>query len=119
MKNWVKIAGLVLVAALVICPAWAQSSQSTQSQSSSPSASAQSVTGTVASVTDTSITLNLSSSSGATTQSSSQPSTMQFVIDSNTKIEGKPMAGATATVEYTTDSNNRKVATRVTVGSGK
>lgn len=117
MKTTIKIAGFLLVAALMLTPAWAQSA-ATQSQSSQPaSASAQSVSGTIASVTDTSLTLNLSSSSGATAQSSSQASSVQFVIDSNTKIEGKPMAGASCTVEYTTDSNNRKVATRVTVGS--
>ncbi|HET9400221.1 MAG TPA: DUF5666 domain-containing protein [Candidatus Acidoferrales bacterium] len=118
MKTTVKIAGFLLVAALMLTPAWAQSA-ATQSQPAqqSASASAQSVSGTIASVTDTSLTLNLSSSSGATAQSSSQASSVQFVIDSNTKIEGKPMAGASCTVEYTTDSNNRKVATRVTVGS--
>lgn len=117
MKTTVQIAGFLLVAALMLTPAWAQST-ATQSQSAqSSSASAQSVSGTIASVTDTSLTLNLSSSSGATAQSSSQASSVQFVIDSNTKIEGKPMAGASCTVEYTTDSNNRKVATRVTVGS--
>ena len=119
MKTTVKFAGFLLVAALMLSPVWAQSTATPPpaSQSQSASASAQSVSGTIASVTDTSLTLNLSKSNGATTQSSSQASSVQFVIDSNTKIEGKPMAGASCTVEYTTDSNNRKVATRVTVGS--
>lgn len=117
MKTTVKIAGLLLVAALMLSPVWAQSTATPPAASHPAAATAQSVSGTIASVTDTSLTLNLSKSNEATTQSSSQASSVQFVIDSNTKIEGKPMAGASCTVEYTTDSNNRKVATRVTVGS--
>lgn len=117
MKTTVKIAGFLLVAALMLTPVWAQSAATPSQPAQSPAASAQSVSGTIASVTDTSLTLNLASSSGASAQSSSQASSVQFVVDSNTKIEGKPMAGASCTVEYTTDSNNRKVATRVTVGS--
>lgn len=117
MKTTVKIAGFLLVAALMLSPVWAQSTATPPAASHPAAATAQSVSGTIASVTDTSLTLNLSKSNEATTQSSSQASSVQFVIDSNTKIEGKPMAGASCTVEYTTDSNNRKVATRVTVGS--
>jgi ABC-type Mn2+/Zn2+ transport system permease subunit len=117
MKTTIKIAGFLLVAALMLTPAYAQSAAAQSPSQPAQAASAQSVSGTIASVTDTSLTLTLSSAGGAATQSSSQASTVQFVIDSNTKIEGKPMAGASCTVEYTTDSNNRKVATRVTVGS--
>ena len=117
MKTTVKIAGFLLVAALMLSPVWAQSTATPPAASHPAAATAQSVSGTIASVTDTSLTLNHSKSNEATTQASSQASSVQFVIDSNTKIEGKPMAGASCTVEYTTDSNNRKVATRVTVGS--
>jgi hypothetical protein len=118
-----KIAGFALAAALIALPAWAAQSQSSQSQSSQSQSQAmsQSVSGTIVSVTDSALTLNTGSSSTDTTQqsSSSAASEVRFVIDSNTKIDGTPTAGAKATVEYTTDSNNRKVATHVTIQSGK
>jgi outer membrane lipoprotein-sorting protein len=114
-----KFAGFALAAALIAMPAWAQSgSQSSQSQSQQSQAAAQSVTGTVVSVTDTALTLNTATSGSESSQEqSSAASQMRFVIDSNTKIDGTPTAGARATVEYTTDSNGRKVATHVTIQS--
>jgi hypothetical protein len=110
-----KFAGLALAAALITLPAWAiPQSQSSQSQSQ---ASVQSVTGTVVSVTDTALTLNTATAGSESSQQSSAASEMRFVIDSNTKIDGTPTAGARATVEYSTDSNGRKVATHITIQS--
>lgn len=114
-----KIAGFALAAALIALPAWAAQSQASQAPAQSQSqAMSQSVSGTIVSVTDTALTLN-TGSGDATQQSSSAASQVRFVIDSNTKIDGTPTAGAKATVEYTTDSNNRKVATHVTIQSAK
>lgn len=115
-----KIAGFALAAALIALPAWAAQSQSSQPQASQAQSQAmsQSVSGTIVSVTDSALTLNTGSASTDTTQqSNSAASQVRFVIDSNTKIDGTPTAGAKATVEYTTDSNNRKVATHITIQS--
>jgi hypothetical protein len=112
-----KFAGIALAAALIAIPAYAaQQSQSTQAPAQQAMQS-QTVTGTVVSVTDTALTVNTSSNSDASQQANSAATQVKFVIDANTKIDGTPSAGAKATVEYTTDSNNRKVATHVTIQS--
>ena len=42
-------------------------------------------------------------------------STLQFVTDSKTKVTGSLTVGATASVEYRTDSDGRNIATSVVV----
>ena len=114
-----KLAGFGLAAALIAMPAWAAQAQS-GSQAQAPAAQAtqsMSVSGTVVSVTDTAVTVNTASSSQSSNQADSAASQVKFVIDANTKIDGTPTAGARATVEYTVDSNNRKVATHITIQS--
>jgi hypothetical protein len=112
-----RLAGFALAAALISVPAWAApQSQSAQAPAAQATQS-MSVTGTVVSVTDTALTVNTASSSQSSNQADSTASQVKFVIDANTKIDGTPTAGARATVEYTTDSNNRKVATHITIQS--
>ncbi|HXN63811.1 MAG TPA: hypothetical protein VN862_00650 [Candidatus Acidoferrales bacterium] len=78
-------------------------------------------TGTIASVTDNSIAINLQkgSNQGNSTDSanSDESKTMQFVVDTNTKIDGKPVVGSMATIEYKMDKDNNMVATHITVQS--
>ena len=70
---------------------------------------AQSVAGKISSVGDAAFTLDVAKS-----QNSENSSTLQFLIDGNTKVEGKLAVGAQATVEYRSDSG-KYIATRVVV----
>jgi hypothetical protein len=70
----------------------------------------QSVAGKISSVGDAAFTLEV-----AKDKSSNEGSnTLQFLIDGNTKVEGKLSVGAQATVEYRNDSG-KYIATHVTV----
>ena len=69
---------------------------------------AQSVAGKISSVGDAAFTLDVAKSQN------SDSSTLQFLIDGNTKVEGKLAVGAQATVEYRNDSG-KYIATRVVV----
>jgi hypothetical protein len=51
-------------------------------------------------------------------QKSQEPVTLRFLIDNNTKIDGKLKVGVTATVDYRTeDMNNIAVHVRASSGS--
>jgi hypothetical protein len=65
-----------------------------------------SVSGKVATLNDSQFTLELNRNQN--------PNKLEFVIDSNTKIEGKLAVGAHATVDYRADGQ-QLVATRVVV----
>jgi hypothetical protein len=71
---------------------------------------AQSVAGKISSVGDAAFTLDVAKSQGPDATSN----TLQFLIDGNTKVEGKLSVGAQATVEYRNDSG-KYIATRVVV----
>jgi hypothetical protein len=71
---------------------------------------AQSVAGKISSVGDAAFTLDVAKSQNSEANSN----TLQFLIDGNTKVEGKLAVGAQATVEYRNDSG-KYVATRVVV----
>lgn len=73
----------------------------------------QSVAGKISSVGDAAFTLDVAKSQN------SDANTLQFLVDGNTKVEGKLSVGAQATVEYRSD-NGKYVATHVVVTpSGK
>lgn len=67
---------------------------------------ASSVAGTIASVNVSQFTLSLNRNQN--------PNRFEFVIDSNTRIEGKLTVGARATVDYRADGK-QLIATRVVV----
>ena len=73
-----------------------------------PTPDNQSLSGTIASVGDASFTVEV--------RKNQNPSTVQFQIDGNTKVEGKLAVGSLAAVEYRTEEG-RNVAIRVTVTS--
>jgi len=117
---------LSLVAtAILVAPAWARLAPTViaaQSQPSQPSSSQQSpsqpspapaataaVSGKIAAVSASSLSLTIQQGSDAQTQ--------QFVINSDTKIDGTLAVGAMASVEYRTDSGSQ-IATHITVQSG-
>jgi hypothetical protein len=68
----------------------------------------QSVTGKISSIGDAAFTLDVPKTQG------SGSSTIQFLVDGNTKVEGRLTVGAQATVEYRGDSG-KYVATHVVV----
>jgi hypothetical protein len=65
-----------------------------------------SVSGTIANVNTSQFTLSLSRNKN--------PNKLEFVIDSNTRIEGKLVVGAQATVDYRAEGQ-QLVATHITV----
>jgi hypothetical protein len=71
---------------------------------------AQSVAGKISSIGDAAFTLDVAKSQ----DSGAKSDTLQFLIDGNTKVEGKLSVGAQATVEYRSDGGNY-IATRVVV----
>jgi uncharacterized protein DUF5666 len=68
----------------------------------------QSVTGKISSIGDAAFTLDVAKSQG------SDASTLQFMVDGKTKVDGKLTVGAQATVEYRND-DGKYVATHVVV----
>jgi hypothetical protein len=73
-----------------------------------PPPDTQSVSGKISSVGDAAFTLEVAKDHGA------DPSTLQFLVDGTTKVEGKLAVGSQATVEYRSD-NGKYIATHVVV----
>jgi hypothetical protein len=71
-----------------------------------PTPDNQSVSGTIASVGDAEFSVQVAKNKDA--------STVQFMVDDKTKVEGKLTVGAQATVEFRTDSG-KNIAVRVVV----
>jgi hypothetical protein len=71
-------------------------------------ADTQSVTGKISSIGDAAFTLDVAKSQG------SDSSTLQFLVDGSTKVEGRLTVGSQATVEYR-DNGGKYVATHVVV----
>jgi hypothetical protein len=71
-----------------------------------PTADNQSVSGTIASVGDAEFSVQVAKNKDA--------STVQFMVDDKTKVEGKLAVGAQATVEFRTDEG-KNIAVRVVV----
>jgi hypothetical protein len=103
-------------AALLLCTfflggftvaAWSTTSQP---EYSTAPAENQSVAGKISSVGDAEFTLEVHKSQNPDSNSN----TLQFLVDANTKVEGKLTVGAQATVEYR-DAEGKYIATRVVV----
>jgi hypothetical protein len=71
-----------------------------------PATQSGSVSGKISAVGDGSFSVDV--------QKSQEPVTLKFLIDNNTKIDGKLKLGATATVDYRTEDVNN-IAVRVVV----
>lgn len=71
-----------------------------------PTPDNQSVSGTIASVGDAEFSVQVAKNKDA--------STVQFMVDDKTKVEGKLTVGAQATVEFRTDAG-KNIAVRVVV----
>jgi hypothetical protein len=103
------------VTGLLIAPAWARpipaaiSNHSQQSPTQPAPAATGSASGKIVAATDAMISLEV--------QQGSDPQTQQFVINSDTTIDGKLAVGASATVEFRTDGGNQ-IATHITVQAG-
>jgi hypothetical protein len=67
---------------------------------SGPASSNPTVTGKLSAIGDASFTIDV--------KKSQDPEPMQFLIDDNTKLEGKLTVGAQATVEYRASDNGKK-----------
>ena len=67
----------------------------------------QSVSGRIASVGDTAFEISI-------TKDNQRPQTVEFLVDDQTRVEGKLTVGAQAVVEYRSDSG-KKVAVQVLV----
>jgi hypothetical protein len=106
------LAGTVLVAgALALPPANTHQTQDGQQAA----AQTQSVSGKIASVDQNSFTLTVASpSSVSEAQQPTSATTMSFVIDKNTTVEGKLKVGSAADVTYRQD-NGANVAISVRV----
>src|SRR5580704_9295254 len=106
------LAGTVLVAgALALPPANTHQSQDGQQAA----AQTQSVSGKIASVDQNSFTLTVASpSSVSEAQQPTSATTMSFLIDKNTTVEGKLKVGSAADVTYRQD-NGTNVAISVHV----
>jgi hypothetical protein len=103
---------LLLLATLILgCFAAAAWSQPLAVQPNSsyafPAAENQSISGKITSVGDASFAVDV-------LKENQQPHTMQFLVDGNTKVEGKLTVGAQAMVEYRPDGE-KNVAVRVVV----
>jgi hypothetical protein len=106
-----------VASALLVAPAWARlaptavpvQSQPSPSQPTPVTAATATVSGKIAAATDSSLSLEV--------QNGSDPQTEQFVINSDTKVDGKLAVGSIATVEYRTDGG-ANIATHITVQSG-
>ncbi len=120
MKHTSRFAAVALAMAFAAAPMLALPAPSAVSpQQYESQTQRRTATGTIASVTDNSIAINLqkgaNQGSSADSANSDESKTMQFVVDTNTKIDGKPVVGSTATVEYKMDKDNNMVATHITV----
>jgi hypothetical protein len=71
-----------------------------------PTAETQSLTGKIASVGDAEFALEV--------RQNQKPNTVQFLVDGNTKVEGKLSVGAQATVEFRSE-DGKNIATHVSV----
>jgi hypothetical protein len=89
------------------CAVWA-SPLPAYTTSTNPAPDTQSVTGKISSIGDAAFTLDVAKSQG------SDSSTLQFMVDGKTKVDGKLTIGAQATVEYRND-DGKYVATHVVV----
>jgi hypothetical protein len=112
----------VVATGLLIAPAWARPvpavswdqpqqapAQPAPNQPAPDATATSSASGKIVAATDTSLSLEI--------QQGSDPSTQQFVINSETKVDGKLAVGAMATVAFRTD-NGTQIATQITVQSG-
>lgn len=68
-----------------------------------------SVSGKISSIGDASFSVDVNNSQ--------KPVTLQFLVDDDTKVEGRLQVGAAATVDYRTDAGNN-IALHVVVRSG-
>ena len=101
---------------LLVAPAWSRpipaaismNSQQSPTQPTPDATATSTASGKIVAATDTSLSIEV--------QSGSDPQTQVFVINSDTKIDGKPAVGAMATVEFRTDGGNQ-IATHITVQS--
>src|SRR5262249_29162116 len=73
-----------------------------------PGPDTQSVSGKISSIGDAAFTLDVAKNQSADT------TTVQFLVDGNTKVEGRLAVGSRATVEYRSD-NGKYIATHVVV----
>lgn len=99
-----------LAAFLFVCftfAVWA-SPLPAQTTSLSSGPEPQTLTGKISSIGDAAFTLDVPKNQGGGS------STVQFLVDGNTKVEGRLTVGAQATVEYRGD-NGKYVATHVVV----
>ena len=104
-RTAVSLAAFLLVC--FTCAVWA-SPLPAHTAFNNPIPDTQSVTGKISSIGDAAFTLDVTKSQGA------DPSTLQFMVDGKTKVEGKLAVGAQATVEYRNDEG-KYVATHVVV----
>ncbi len=101
---------LSLAAFLFVCftfPVWA-SPLPAQPTITNPSPDTQSVTGKISSIGDAAFTLDVAKKEG------SESNTLQFLVDGQTKVEGRLSVGSQATVEYRNDGG-KYIATHVVV----
>ena len=99
----------VFGALLIVClaaAAWATPLPAPLSIFSNPPAESHSVSGKISAVGDMQFSVDV--------VKNQQPDTLQFKVDSNTKIEGKLAVGAQASVEYQVTGSDM-IATRVVV----
>lgn len=87
--------------------AWSTPSPAQPTSGTAP-AETQSVAGKISSIGDAEFTLDVTKSQN------SSSNTLQFLVDANTKVEGRLAVGAQATVEYR-DAEGKYVATHVVV----
>jgi hypothetical protein len=71
-----------------------------------PTPETESISGKISSVGDAQFSLDI--------VKNQKPNTLQFLVDSNTKVEGKLTVGAQAAVDYRTDGD-RLIATHIVV----
>jgi hypothetical protein len=109
------LAGTVLVAGALALPP-ANTYQTQQGQQAT--AQTQSVSGKIASIDKGSFTLTVGSGSSITQDAQQPPaasSTMSFMVDKNTTIEGSLKVGSTADVTYRQDNgSNLAISVHVT-----
>lgn len=85
---------------------WSTSLHARALVNTNPAAEMQSVSGKIASVGDAEFALEV--------RQDQKANTVQFLIDGNTKVEGKLSIGAQATVEYRSE-DGKNIATHVAV----
>ena len=103
------LVSLFILTVFVACLGVALSSDAIASQPASLSENATehgSVSGRISSIGDASFSVDV--------HESQKPVTLQFLIDDDTKVQGRLEVGSTATVDYRTDAGNN-IATNVVV----